>query len=302
MELRQKIFQTFARLYPTDRMSEREYLAFIFRMLFYALRPTKPFVMRLANYKCLVKPEKASLTRVLIRRGYWEKFVSEVFVDVIRKISPDQMSVVVDAGANFGHYSLSAAAISNQGTDIFSFEPHPVIYGDLVRNVELNQLPNVHPVNAGLAAFNGEMTLFADDKNPGGHSFLQWNREGVDGGAHQVPVMTLDAFLASRVPGKKLCLLKIDVQGFELDVLQGAEKTVARDRPYILCEVTPKVLEKRHGNCEPLLNFFEKYRYVPHLFAADRAKMTVYSYRDLAHFLNNTDHPFFDVLFEPAQP
>ncbi len=281
-------------------MSERKYLAFIFRMLFYALRPPKPFVMRLAHYRCLVKPEKTSLTRVLIRRGYWEKFVSKVFLDLIRRIAPDEKSVVVDAGANFGHYSLSAASILGQSTDVFAFEPHPVTFGDLKRNVELNRFSNVHPVNVGLAASDGEMTLFADDKNPGGHSFLQWNREGIDGKAYSVPVTTLDGFLESRAPGKKLCLLKIDVQGFELDVLQGAEKTIARDRPYVLCEVTPKVLEKRYGNCDALLHFFERHQYVPHLFAADKAEIAEYSYRDLTQFLKTTDHPFFDVLFEPA--
>lgn len=97
------IFQAIARRFPTERIGASKVLAGLWRILFYLFRPSRPFIMRLPHYNAYVHPKKGTLTRVILRRGYWEPAETEFFV---KHLKPG--GFIVDAGANFGHYALVA--------------------------------------------------------------------------------------------------------------------------------------------------------------------------------------------------
>lgn len=122
----------------------------------------------------------------------------------------------VDIGANVGSYTVLASA--QVGAFSISIEPVPTTYGFLVRNIEANQLEGiVEPRNMGLSSNKGEIKFTAglDTVN---HVAIEGEADTIT-----VPVDTLDKVLNGRKPA----LLKIDVEGFETEVIKGASDTLA---------------------------------------------------------------------------
>lgn len=293
--MRDSLFRAIARHFPTERIGRNRFLAAVWRVLYYLIRPQRPFAMRTEHYRCVVHPRRGTLTRALIRRGHWEPLETRVFVSLLKP-----GATVVDAGANFGHYAMVAANRVGAGGAVFAFEPHGPTFALLAENAELQPCSNLYPVRAGLGAEDGEMPIFADASNPGGHSFLDWNRRDDRGAAESVPVRTLDGFLAEHAPGRALDVLKIDVQGLEMDVLRGAGRTIARDRPAILCEVTPGVLARVAGGHRTLLSFLAGHGYEASVVETGTDDLSPMETEALAVRLDTMDDEYLDVLFTPG--
>lgn len=249
--MRDELFAWIAAHYPTERVADRGIIGALWRVLFYAIGPKTPFVMKTPHYRLVAHPVKGTLTRAVIRRGAWERELTDVFV---RHVKPGAM--MVDAGANFGHFALVASRLAGKEGLIFAFEPDPKTFALLTENVALLDHPNVVAVAAGLADKPGELELREDAGNPGGHSFATENVRAA-GKATRVPVHTLDEFLARHAPGRRLDLLKIDVQGFEAKLIAGAKATIARDHPTIFCEVSPDLMRNVGDDFAHLLRYFE---------------------------------------------
>jgi FkbM family methyltransferase len=131
--------------------------------------------------------------------------------------------VVVDVGANIGVLSLTAAGVVGQGGRVVAIEPNERIFSFLAANVARNGAPQVSCLKSAVGSSTGvlRMTdLRSDDFNaviPDGQS--------LDGSARTVQSNRLDDLLDAV---ERIDLLKVDVEGFELPVFNGAEKVLAR--------------------------------------------------------------------------
>jgi FkbM family methyltransferase len=126
------------------------------------------------------------------------------------------MMFLLTLALNIGSLTILGSTLVGNGGKVFSFEPHPKIYAYLCKNVEINKLENVSTYNIGLGEkkdklFFGNIT--SDDQNS-----ILLNNPGSD--SIQVEVNRLDHVLDN---GLEIRFLKIDVEGFELFVLNGAE-------------------------------------------------------------------------------
>ena len=229
--MRDFLFGLIGASYPTERICHSRFLAAIWRIFFFGLAPRRPFVMRTQNYRLMAHPQKGTLTRALIRRGHWEPVETASF---IAHLKPG--AFVIDVGANFGHYALVAAKFAGPEGKVIAFEPHGPTFALLLENCALQPAPIIEPVQAGIAAKDGAMTLTSDTGNPGGHSFIAANVYG-QGTAQSVPVHRLDSYLATRHAGRPVDMIKIDVQGLEAQVIRGAIQTIERYRPTVFLEI-----------------------------------------------------------------
>lgn len=288
------VFQLIARHYPTERIAESRFVAALWRVLFYACCPTTPFVMRTPYYRLRVHPNRGTLTRAIIRRGNWEAEETREFA---RAIAPGDF--VVDAGANFGHYALVAANIAGAAGLVVAFEPHPAVFPLLADNVRLQEHGNIIAEQAGLAEQRGMLEITTDRDNPGGHSFIESNvRTRGDGIA--APLRALDEYLAGNGRAdRRLALLKIDVQGFEMRVLRGAAATIARHRPIVFCEVTPDALLAAGDSHQALLDFFATRNYVARPIGHHAGAPIPFA--ELALLLETSGREYWDVLFVPGE-
>lgn len=123
----------------------------------------------------------------------------------------------VDVGANIGSYTILAAVVSK--ADVISFEPIPQTFNSLKLNIHLNRIENrVTGINKGLGDQNAVLR-FTSDYDTVNHVLIDETRNDFI----EVPVVTLDACFSDK-DAVMPSMIKIDVEGFELNVLNGAEK------------------------------------------------------------------------------
>ncbi len=129
----------------------------------------------------------------------------------------------VDVGANFGWHSVHAARIVGPAGKVFAFEPVPNIADVLERNCRRNGFSNVEVRRLALGARQGQVKLALNSDNPGGGSVAEF-------GTLPVHMFALDQVIADARPA----LIKIDVEGYELEVLRGANRTLEREPVVVL--------------------------------------------------------------------
>jgi len=129
--------------------------------------------------------------------------------------------IFVDAGANLGSYTIRLASYYFR---VFAFEPEPNNFRKLLKNIELNSLTNVTAYNFALGSKFDELNLYPS----GSASTLLPNFVNVS--PIKVKVVPLDEFV------DEADVVKIDVEGFEYEVIKGMEKIINKNKPYILIE------------------------------------------------------------------
>jgi FkbM family methyltransferase len=162
--------------------------------------------------------------------GEWAQGELNLLLDLI-----DIGDTVVDVGAFIGTHTLAFAKHVGHGGQVYAFEPHPVAFGLLRLNVEQNDLSNVKLFNVALSDYTGTINLhksnLADTDSPGSFSLLTEVDVAAESSGVAVDIMTLDQFDIDRCH-----LMKVDVEGMELNVLKGSAKTLRRFRPLVFAE------------------------------------------------------------------
>jgi FkbM family methyltransferase len=137
--------------------------------------------------------------------------------------------VVMDVGANIGYLTLLfCRAVGPKGA-VFAFEPEPDNFSDLARTVEHNDIRWCTTVNSACGALDCEASLAT-----GLNGYIQPQSTAV-ANCHMV---SLDSFVSEHKVSK-VDLVKIDVEGFEVDVLNGMYGIMKRHRPMLYVEVHP---------------------------------------------------------------
>jgi FkbM family methyltransferase len=138
--------------------------------------------------------------------------------------------IALDVGANIGTHTVALARHVGPTGSVFAFEPQRVIHGILTTNVTLNGLQWVHPIHAAVGAAPGELLMpdyvYSNEGNYGALELHDAER------GWPVRVVTLDAWCW--LP--RVDLVKIDVEGMEALVLDGARELLARFRPVLFVE------------------------------------------------------------------
>ena len=163
--------------------------------------------------------------------GFYEPFQSDIFLELGK--NSDRF---FDIGANMGFYSL-ALAIENPSLSVVSFEPQPDVFQRMLENIGLNHLDDqIKLVNMGLGQQSDQLTMYIPRfTGTGGGSFKNLHVDEGEAIQIKVPVDSLDSL---ELGGPDL--IKIDVEGFELNVISGASNLISENRPTIMAELLRK--------------------------------------------------------------
>ena len=162
---------------------------------------------------------------------------------------------VVDGGANIGVYTRFLSALAGDSGHVHSFEPAPYNFKRLQQNV--GKLPNVSLNQCALGETSGSVGLYySKDLNVDHRTY-----ESGDGRERiSVPVTSLDNYFPA---GKRVDLIKLDVQGYELSVLRGAERVLKENRDIkVLMEFWPYGLRKASIDPGDVLKFAHLHDFV----------------------------------------
>jgi FkbM family methyltransferase len=193
-----------------------------------------------ANYLLFATGDAISAT--IYKNGTW----AEPLITISRFFYADvAQPFVLDIGANLGAYTVPVAQeLAAAGGYVYAYEPQRIVYYQLCGNVFLNRLDNVYAHCMALGDEDGSLALPAIDyqntTNIGGFSVDPAIREhqnciSTSAARHEpeVPLKRLDSLTLPKAP----CLIKIDVEGLELQVLRGGQQFLARHNyPPLLLE------------------------------------------------------------------
>lgn len=166
------------------------------------------------------------------------------------KLHIKEGDVVVDVGANIGYYTLLFAKLVGPSGKVYAFEPHPENFQILKKNILENGYRNVILEKKAVSSKNGIEKLYIDKDMATRHSFLK--SFVTTSKFVEVDTITLDSYFGK----KKVDFVKIDVEGYEFQVLKGMNDLMDNKEICIITEFTPWNLKQQQINPNEFVNFF----------------------------------------------
>ena len=184
--------------------------------------------------------------------GKYEEFETKLFLERL-----NEKMTVVDVGANIGYYTLLAA---KRVKKVIAIEPDKECREILKINVEKNNFKNVKIIEKAAGRKKEKRYLIRDKKNMGNSRIKPTPISSLDkeGGINNYNIVitnSLDNMLKNE---QKIGLIKIDVQGWEPEVILGAKKILERDRLEMFLEYSPTDYLKNNLDEKGMMNFLRK--------------------------------------------
>lgn len=173
----------------------------------------------------------SDIGKTLFYKGQFEEKEILFFDHLLKQM---QSPTILDIGANIGLHSIRWAN-SAQQAKIFAFEPSPTTRGILEKNIIYNKLSNkIEVVPKAVSEESGTASFYHCEDNA--YSSLKDTQRKKVTNVVTVPVTTVDDFVSQKNL-TKVDLIKIDVEGFETEVIKGAVNTLKTLKPDLFVEI-----------------------------------------------------------------
>ena len=211
--------------------------------------------------------------------------------------------VCVDIGSNIGYYALLESKIVGKNGKIFAIEPSPENFNYLNNNLKLQNFSNTETYQIAIGNQDGTAKLTVGNKS--NHSKVITEYQTIPNGLDviSVPIKKLDTFVQEQNISK-IDFVRMDVEGFELNVIEGMKNVLRKLRPMIQVEVHKKFLGAK--NTKKLLEIFKDEGYdIKHYVSKDMEYPFIGDMKDVKNYdintileMNESDSlPDFFILF-----
>lgn len=180
------------------------------------------------KYKILLDPENGYIDNLIYVFGNYELETLSFFKKKIKK-----GNVFVDVGANIGQHSIFVSKLVEDNGKVISFEPIKKLYSQFLKSIEVNNIKNIKPYNFACGDVNEDGQISICKNNAGASSILTKNKNQE---IQKIKIRKLDDLIKSKVD-----FIKIDVEGYEPQVIFGAKNIIKKYKPKILLEYNPKI-------------------------------------------------------------
>ncbi|MCP6718273.1 MAG: FkbM family methyltransferase [Patescibacteria group bacterium] len=212
-------------------------------------------------------PIEVSIWQSLCNEGeFLQKFLSKI----------NHHTVFYDIGTHIGLYALSAAKYKITPKFIYCWEPEPFIFKRLQENINLNRIERILPFSVALGSENSIIEM---STRTGELGYFTPTLAIKSSKSTPVQVVKGDDWVYK----KKLHLpsiIKIDVEGYEFNVLKGLEATIRQSKPIIFLEIHPAFLKELGIEKEQVLTFLREMDYKI-TFSSSRGKQEHYIFEPL---------------------
>lgn len=205
------------------------------------------------EYDIIIDPSNGFVDKQIFFYKDFEPEVKDIFLKYVKK-----GSTVLDIGANIGAHTLFLSKIVDDTGKVISFEPIKKIYEQLRKSIAINDFKNITLNNFALEDKEFETKINIVGENMGGSSIYKDKSIDFDFIAEEnIRVKILD-----NLDLPKINFIKMDVEGYEWNVIKGAKKLLERDRPNIIFEYNPLTYDKElEGDSIKILEYLKSLNY-----------------------------------------
>lgn len=214
-----------------------------FSKIFLPQLESRTFIPTIFGFDLVVGPDNAFDYYYL---GFYEMGALNLFKNVLR--SGD---VFVDVGANIGLMSFFCSELVGPGGKIIAVEPTQRFFDDLQNGITKNKFKNLVPLKIGLGSAPGMVPIYHNSVCP---SLIQTDSSDP---SEIIEIRTLDSTIES-LEISKVKLIKIDVEGFELEVVKGGQKLFSSENAPIVCIEFVRDQQMITENGQTALDFLKK--------------------------------------------
>lgn len=184
--------------------------------------------------------------------GDYEPYLKSNFAQLIK---PGM--TVLDVGANIGFHTLYFAELVGQSGKVIAFEPIEINYKALQQNLALNEFSQVIAVNSALGSTNSILNIHIDNNalNPGAFNLFEDGEKNTS-----INCVKGDDYLAENQIAQ-IDFIKVDVEGFELEVFKGLSETLRRCKPILVFEYDVNYQLRNKEDPRALLHFLHQFFY-----------------------------------------
>ena len=195
----------------------------------------------------MVLDSKDSLN--LFLNGIYEEFETNFVKKEIKK-----GDVVLDIGANIGYYTLIFAKLVGETGKVFAFEPDPINFSLLKKNIEINGYKNVVLIQKAVSDKSEKLKLFLSETNNGDHRIYNW-----DGSRKSVEIESIKLDEYFEDTKQRINFIKMDIQGAEYGAVSGMTNLLNQNKSVkIISEFWPTGLKRFGGSAIKYLELLEK--------------------------------------------
>ncbi|MEO8149871.1 MAG: FkbM family methyltransferase [Bacteroidia bacterium] len=166
---------------------------------------------------------------------------------------------IIDVGVNFGETLLNFSKFTGSNGQVYGFEPMPYIYQKCLHNISLNQFKNITLENLALSDQTEKLIINDPMNGNSGGTFVSRN-PNPNPGKITINALTLDQYV-SQHQIKNMHLIKIDVEGFETNVLRGAMQTLTNFKPILYIELSDQNLKRAGSSSIELIKLLQQHQY-----------------------------------------
>lgn len=209
--------------------------------------------------------EQHKIERELVRAGIREPGVTSTLRDVLIRLNSEYEEIhVFDIGANIGYYVLLEASIIDNG-DIYAIEPEPSNVKRLNQNIALNHYEHVHVLPVAAGKDRGEKQL-ARRSSSNVHRMSEVLFDAPFEDTVEVDVYPVDQIIDEKnISNEELIVVRMDVEGYELQALEGMKKLLSSNRPiYLILEVHAPRVDMQRIN-----ELLDRYQFSPEFISMD---------------------------------
>jgi FkbM family methyltransferase len=213
------------------------------------------------NFPIDVTDETVEVTPHTFQRNnqIWE--IEGIF-QFFSQINPHKEYTIADIGAQSGSYSLFAKYLPK--STFYSFEPFDKSFKVLTDNLKLNNIENVIPHKVALSNETGKTILNTSKSHNGFHTLGSTPLRFSDTEPIEVETKTLDSFFYD--VNKRLDFIKIDTEGWELNIIKGGMNTIQKYKPIIQLEWVKENMKQCSVSEEELLHVLHTLGYRENMF------------------------------------
>ena len=210
--------------------------------------------VKIFNFKILASNKKNKTSHALLKKC---DFDDQSELQLINLISKKRKIFLIDCGCNYGFYSFYTASLSKQNF-VIAVEASITTAKDFEKNLKMNKFNNIILKKLAISNIDNMIVPFNESENDWESSLThnEFDKKKII----KIKTQKIDTILKNKKIDDYFLFIKLDIEGNELQAIEGAKNTIKKFNPIIIIELSSYIL-KKNKNFDYLKFFLKEFDY-----------------------------------------